>query len=132
MLDDAAELKAARLTGTEAPRLAGRTVALLFEKASTRTRLAFEIASADLGAHLVYLDPSGSHLGHKESVADTGQVMGRFFDAIAYRGRRQADIESLAVHAGIPVYNALTDEWHPDPDARRLPDDARGDRQGGR
>jgi ornithine carbamoyltransferase len=112
LLDDAARLKADSRTDTEV-RLAGRKVGLLFEKASTRTRLAFEIAAADQGADVIYLDPTGSHLGHKESVADTGQVMGRFFDAIAYRGRHQADIEALAAHAGIPVYNALTDEWHP-------------------
>jgi ornithine carbamoyltransferase len=113
LLDLAATLKAARREGAEVPRLAGRNVGLVFEKTSTRTRLAFEIATADQGARLTYLDPSGSHLGHKESVEDTGRVMGRFFDAIAYRGRRQADIESLAAAAGIPVYNALTDEWHP-------------------
>jgi ornithine carbamoyltransferase len=113
LIDLAAALKEARRAGTEAPRLAGQRVGLLFEKASTRTRLAFEIAAADEGAHVTYLDPSGSHLGYKESVADTGAVMGRFFDAIAYRGRRQADLEALAEHARIPVYNALTDEWHP-------------------
>jgi ornithine carbamoyltransferase len=113
LLDLAAGLKAARRDGSEDPQLGGRTIGLVFEKTSTRTRLAFEIASADQGAHVVYLDPSGSHLGHKESVEDTGHVMGRFFDAIAYRGRRQADVESLAASAGVPVYNALTDEWHP-------------------
>jgi ornithine carbamoyltransferase len=113
LLDLAATLKAERRAGTEKPRLAARRIGLLFEKASTRTRLAFEIASADQGAHVTYLDPSGSHLGYKESVADTGSVMGRFFDALAYRGRHQADIEVLAQHARIPVYNALTDEWHP-------------------
>jgi ornithine carbamoyltransferase len=113
LVDLASELKAARGAGEERPRLTGRTVGLLFEKTSTRTRLAFEIAAADQGARVVYLDPSGSHLGHKESVEDTGRVMGRFFDALAYRGRRQADIEALATSAGIPVYNALTDEWHP-------------------
>ena len=113
LLDLAAELKAARRAGEERPRLAGRRIGLVFEKTSTRTRLAFEIASADQGADLTYLDPSGSHLGHKESVEDTGRIMGRFFDALAYRGRRQADIEALAASAGIPVYNALTDEWHP-------------------
>jgi ornithine carbamoyltransferase len=113
LIDLAAQLKATRLAGEERPRLAGRRIGLLFEKTSTRTRIAFEIASADQGADLTYLDPSGSHLGHKESVEDTGAIMGRFFDALAYRGRRQADIEALAAAAGVPVYNALTDEWHP-------------------
>ena len=113
LIDLAAQVKADARRGEEVPRLVGRKLGLIFEKASTRTRLAFEIAGADHGAHVTYLDPSGSHVGYKESVPDTGRVMGRFYDAIAYRGRRQADLEALAEHAGIPVYNALTDEWHP-------------------
>ena len=86
---------------------------LIFEKTSTRTRSAFEVASYDQGAHVTYLDPSGSQLGHKESVADTAAVLGRMYDAIEFRGNAQADVEELAAHAGVPVYNGLTDEWHP-------------------
>jgi ornithine carbamoyltransferase len=95
------------------PRLRGKAIALIFEKSSTRTRAAFEVASFDQGAHVTYLDPSGSQLGHKESIADTAQVLGRMYDAIQYRGSAQADVETLAAHAGVPVYNGLTDEWHP-------------------
>jgi len=106
-------LKMAKYTGTESRRLVGRNIALIFEKTSTRTRAAFEVASYDQGAHVTYLDPSGSQLGHKESIADTARVLGRMYDAIEYRGNRQADVEALAEHAGVPVYNGLTDEWHP-------------------
>jgi ornithine carbamoyltransferase len=106
-------LKVARYAGTEAKRLEGKEIALIFEKTSTRTRSAFEVAAYDQGAHVTYLDPSGSQLGHKESIADTAAVLGRMYDAIEYRGNRQADIEALAAHAGVPVYNGLTDEWHP-------------------
>jgi ornithine carbamoyltransferase len=106
-------LKLAKYAGTEEPRLAGQEIALIFEKTSTRTRSSFEVASYDQGAHVTYLDPSGSQLGHKESIADTAAVLGRMYDAIEYRGARQADIESLAAHAGVPVYNGLTAEWHP-------------------
>jgi ornithine carbamoyltransferase len=106
-------LKMAKYAGTEAPRLQGREIALIFEKTSTRTRSAFEVAAFDQGAHVTYLDPSGSQLGHKESIADTAAVLGRMYDAIEYRGNRQADVEALAAHAGVPVYNGLTDEWHP-------------------
>ncbi|MGZ4483129.1 MAG: ornithine carbamoyltransferase [Nocardioidaceae bacterium] len=106
-------LKLAKYAGTETRRLEGREIALIFEKTSTRTRSAFEVAAYDQGAHVTYLDPSGSQLGHKESIADTARVLGRMYDAIEYRGNRQADVEALAAHAGVPVYNGLTDEWHP-------------------
>ncbi len=106
-------LKSAKYAGTETPRLAGKEIALIFEKTSTRTRSAFEVGAFDQGAHVTYLDPSGSQLGHKESIADTAQVLGRMYDGIEYRGNKQADVETLAEHAGIPVYNGLTDEWHP-------------------
>jgi ornithine carbamoyltransferase len=106
-------LKLAKYAGTESPRLTGQEIALIFEKTSTRTRSSFEVAAYDQGAHVTYLDPSGSQLGHKESIADTAAVLGRMYDAIEYRGARQADIEALAAHAGVPVYNGLTAEWHP-------------------
>jgi ornithine carbamoyltransferase len=106
-------LKTAKYAGTETRRLAGREIALIFAKTSTRTRSAFEVAAYDQGAHVTYLDPSGSQLGHKESIADTAAVLGRMYDAIEFRGNRQADVEELAAHAGVPVYNGLTDEWHP-------------------
>ena len=106
-------LKIAKYAGDEAPQLAGKEIALIFEKSSTRTRCAFEVAAFDQGAHVTYLDPSGSQLGHKESIADTAAVLGRMFDAIEYRGSAQENIEELDRHAGVPVYNGLTDEWHP-------------------
>jgi ornithine carbamoyltransferase len=106
-------LKMAKYAGTEVPRLQGKEIALIFEKTSTRTRSSFEVASFDQGAHVTYLDPSGSQLGHKESIADTARVLGRMYDAIEYRGNAQADVETLAENAGVPVYNGLTDEWHP-------------------
>jgi ornithine carbamoyltransferase len=106
-------LKLAKYAGTEVKHLEGREIALIFAKTSTRTRSAFEVAAYDQGAHVTYLDPSGSQLGHKESIADTAAVLGRMYDAIEYRGDRQADVEALAAHAGVPVYNGLTDEWHP-------------------
>ncbi|MDF3298422.1 ornithine carbamoyltransferase [Streptomyces tropicalis] len=109
----AAELKAEKKAGTETPRLRGRNIALIFEKTSTRTRCAFEVAAADQGASTTYLDPSASQMGHKESVKDTARVLGRMFDAIQYRGDSQAAVEELAAHAGVPVYNGLTDDWHP-------------------
>ncbi|OII63512.1 ornithine carbamoyltransferase [Streptomyces sp. CC53] len=109
----AAELKAAKKAGTEVQRLRGRHIALLFQKTSTRTRCAFEVAAADQGASTTYLDPSSSQLGHKESVRDTARVLGRMFDAIQYRGDSQDDVEQLAAYAGVPVYNGLTDDWHP-------------------
>lgn len=106
-------LKLAKYAGTEVKRLEGKEIALIFEKTSTRTRSAFEVGAYDQGAHVTYLDPSGSQLGHKESIADTAAVLGRMYDAIEYRGARQADVEALAEHAGVPVYNGLTAEWHP-------------------
>jgi ornithine carbamoyltransferase len=106
-------LKIAKYAGTERKRLDGKTIALIFEKTSTRTRSAFEVASFDQGAHVTYLDPSGSQLGHKESVADTARVLGRMYDAIEFRGNSQTDVEVLAEYAGVPVYNGLTEEWHP-------------------
>jgi ornithine carbamoyltransferase len=106
-------LKLAKYGGYEVQRLVGKEIALIFEKTSTRTRAAFEVASHDQGAHVTYLDPSGSQLGHKESVADTARVLGRMYDAIEYRGNAQADVETLAEFAGVPVYNGLTAEWHP-------------------
>ena len=106
-------LKLAKYAGTETKGLSGKEIALIFEKTSTRTRSAFEVAAYDQGAHVTYLDPSGSQLGHKESIADTAAVLGRMYDAIEFRGNGQADVEELAAHAGVPVYNGLTDEWHP-------------------
>jgi ornithine carbamoyltransferase len=113
LIDLAAELKAAKKAGTETRHLAGRNIALIFEKTSTRTRCAFEVAAADQGAFTTYLDPSGSQIGHKESVRDTARVLGRMFDAIEYRGDSQSGVEELAAYAGVPVYNGLTDDWHP-------------------
>ncbi|MFI8104856.1 ornithine carbamoyltransferase [Streptomyces sp. NPDC086023] len=109
----AAELKAAKRAGAEVQHLRGRNIALIFEKTSTRTRCAFEVAAADQGAHTTYLDPSASQMGHKESVRDTARVLGRMFDAIQYRGDSQDAVEELAAFAGVPVYNGLTDDWHP-------------------
>ena len=106
-------LKIAKYAGTEAKRLEGKEIALIFEKTSTRTRSAFEVAAFDQGAHVTYLDPSGSQMGHKESIADTARVLGRMYDAIEYRGANQVDVEALAEYAGVPVYNGLTAEWHP-------------------
>src|SRR5512134_3463524 len=106
-------IKTAKYAGTEARHLDGKEIALIFEKTSTRTRAAFEVAAHDQGAHVTYLDPSGSQLGHKESIADTARVLGRMYDAIEFRGNSQDDVEELAAHAGVPVYNGLTNEWHP-------------------
>ncbi len=113
LLELSGALKSAKYAGTETPHLSGKNIALIFEKTSTRTRSAFEVAAYDQGAHVTYLDPSGSQLGHKESIADTAAVLGRMYDAIEYRGNAQAEVEELAQHAGVPVYNGLTDEWHP-------------------
>ncbi|MBT2527871.1 ornithine carbamoyltransferase [Streptomyces sp. ISL-99] len=113
LIDLAAELKAAKKAGTEVPRLRGKNIALIFEKTSTRTRCSFEVAAADQGASTTYLDPSGSQMGHKESVKDTARVLGRMFDGIEYRGDSQAAVEELAAYAGVPVFNGLTDDWHP-------------------
>ena len=112
LLSLARTVKAAGRTGL-APHLAGRLIALLFEKPSTRTRAAFETAAYALGAQCTYIDPASSHLGDSESVEDTGRVLGRYYDAIAFRGFAQGSVETLANHAGVPVWNALTDTWHP-------------------
>jgi ornithine carbamoyltransferase len=113
LLDLAADLKRAKYTGTEVPRLNRKNIALIFEKTSTRTRCAFEVAAHDQGAHVTYLDPTGSQIGRKESAKDTARVLGRMFDAIEYRGYAQETVETLGRHAGVPVWNGLTDEWHP-------------------
>ncbi|WP_274584319.1 ornithine carbamoyltransferase [Neisseria leonii] len=113
LLDLAAELKAAKKAGREVPRLTGKNIALIFEKTSTRTRCAFEVAARDQGAGVTYLEPSGSQIGHKESIKDTARVLGRMYDAIEYRGYGQAVAEELAAYAGVPVFNGLTDEFHP-------------------
>jgi ornithine carbamoyltransferase len=109
----AASLKAAKQAGTEQPRLKGKNIALIFEKDSTRTRSGFEVAAFDQGAHVTYIGPSGSHIGHKETMKDTARVLGRFYDAIEYRGFAQKDAETLAEFSGVPVYNGLTDDFHP-------------------
>ncbi|MFJ3233641.1 ornithine carbamoyltransferase [Streptomyces sp. NPDC086787] len=113
LLDLATDLKAARRAGTEQPRLTGRNLALIFEKTSTRTRCAFEVAAADQGAATTYLGPGDTHIGHKESIADTARVLGRMFDGIEYRGSAQPIVTELAAHAGVPVFNGLTDTAHP-------------------
>jgi len=113
LLELSQALKVAKYVRTETRHLEGKEIALIFEKTSTRTRAAFEVAAHDQGAHVTYLDPSGSQLGHKESIADTAKVLGRMFDGIEFRGNAQADVEELARHAGVPVYNGLTNEWHP-------------------
>ena len=113
LLDLAATLKAEKKAGTEIRRLTGKNVALIFEKTSTRTRCSFEVAAYDQGAHVTYLDPSGSQIGHKESIADTARVLSRFYDGIEYRGYGQRIVEELAQHSRVPVWNGLTNEWHP-------------------
>ena len=113
LLKLSADLKAAKYGGYEVPRLTGKEIALIFEKDSTRTRVGFEVAAHDQGAHVTYLGPSGSHLGRKETVKDTARVLGRVYDAIEYRGFGQPIVETLARYAGVPVYNGLTDEFHP-------------------
>ena len=113
LLDLAVALKAAKEDGREQPALRGRNIALVFEKTSTRTRCAFEVAAHDQGAHVTCLDPSGSQIGHKESMKDTARVLGRMFDGIQYRGSAQRNVELLAEHSGVPVWNGLTDDWHP-------------------
>lgn len=109
----AGELKKAKYTGNEKKHLDGKNIALIFEKASTRTRCAFEVAAFDQGAHTTYLGPSGSQIGQKESMKDTARVLGRMYDAIEYRGFGQAIVEELGNYAGVPVWNGLTDEFHP-------------------
>lgn len=113
LLKLSADLKAAKYAGTERKRLTGKNVALIFEKTSTRTRCAFEVAAYDQGAGVTYLDPSGSQIGHKESMKDTARVLGRMYDGIEYRGSKQEYVETLGEFAGVPVWNGLTDEWHP-------------------
>ena len=113
LLELSADLKKAKYAGIEQPRLTGKNVALIFEKASTRTRCAFEVAAYDQGAHVTYLGPSGSQMGTKESMKDTARVLGRMYDAIEYRGFGQDIVEELAEHAGVPVWNGLTNEFHP-------------------
>ena len=113
LLDLARDLKRAKYAGIEQPQLTGKNIALIFEKASTRTRCAFEVAAHDQGAHVTYLGPSGSHIGHKESMKDTARVLGRMYDAIEYRGFSQKDVQILADYSGVPVFNGLTDEYHP-------------------
>ena len=113
LLDLAAELKWAKSSGTEEPKLGGRNIALIFEKASTRTRCAFEVAAYDQGAHVTYLGPTGSQIGIKESMKDTARVLGRMYDGIQYRGFGQSIVEELARYAGVPVWNGLTNEFHP-------------------
>lgn len=113
LLELSRELKAAKQSGHEEPRLRGKNIAMIFEKPSTRTRCAFEVAAYDQGAHATYLGPSGSQIGYKESMKDTARVLGRMYDAIEYRGYAQERVETLAEYAGVPVYNGLTDEYHP-------------------
>lgn len=113
LLDLSRDLKRAKYTGNERPRMQGKNVALIFEKTSTRTRCAFEVGAYDQGAGVTYLDPSGSQLGHKESIADTARVLSGFYDGIEYRGSAHENVEELAEYANVPVWNGLTDEWHP-------------------
>jgi ornithine carbamoyltransferase len=113
LLKLSADLKAAKYAGTERQLLKGKEIALIFEKDSTRTRAGFEVAAHDQGANVTYLGPSGSHIGRKETVKDTARVLGRMFDGIEYRGFAQSVVEELAAHAGVPVWNGLTNEFHP-------------------
>jgi len=113
LLDLARDLKRAKYAKTEQQHLAGKEIVLIFEKTSTRTRCAFEVACYDQGAHVTYLDPAGSQIGHKESFKDTARVLGRMYDAIEYRGAHQTGVKELADYAGVPVFNGLTDEYHP-------------------
>ena len=113
LLDLSRDLKRAKYTGTERQHLKGKNIALIFEKTSTRTRCAFEVAAYDQGANVTYIDPNSSQIGHKESMKDTARVLGRMYDAIEYRGFKQEIVEELARYAGVPVYNGLTDEYHP-------------------
>ena len=113
LLDLAADLKAKKKAGIPHRLHEGKNIALVFEKTSTRTRCSFEVAAADLGMHPVYLDPKSSQLGKKESIADTARVLGRMFDGIEYRGFEQTRVEKLASYSGVPVWNGLTNEFHP-------------------
>ena len=113
LLDLSRDLKRAKYSGTETQHLKGKNIALIFEKTSTRTRCAFEVASYDQGANVTYIDPNSSQIGHKETMKDTARVLGRMYDAIEYRGFKQEIVEDLAKFAGVPVFNGLTDEYHP-------------------
>ncbi|MFD7609887.1 ornithine carbamoyltransferase [Streptomyces sp. NPDC059828] len=113
LLELSARIKADRRSGCEEQRLHGKNIAVIFEKTSTRTRCAFEVAAHQQGAHVTYLEPSSSQLGHKESIKDTARVLGRYYDGIEYRGSDQRLVEELARYAGVPVWNGLTDQWHP-------------------
>ena len=113
LLSRSKDLKTAKYTGYEQQRMKGKNIALIFEKTSTRTRCAFEVAAYDQGAHVTYLGPDGSQIGKKETMKDTARVLGRMFDAIEYRGKAQAVVEEMGKYAGVPVYNGLTDEFHP-------------------
>ncbi len=113
LLNLSKDLKKAKYAGTEQQRLKGKNIALIFEKSSTRTRCAFEVAAQDQGAHVTYLEPTGSQMGHKETVKDTARVLGRMYDGIEYRGFGHTIVEELAQFAGVPVWNGLTNEWHP-------------------
>ncbi|MFZ2501552.1 MAG: ornithine carbamoyltransferase [Nocardioides sp.] len=113
LLDLSRDLKRAKYSGIQRRTLAGKNIALIFEKTSTRTRCAFEVAAYDEGAHVTYIDPTSSQIGHKESMKDTARVLGRMYDAIEYRGSAQHNVDELAQYAGVPVFNGLTDEFHP-------------------
>ena len=113
LLDLSRDLKRAKYAGTEQPKLQGKNIALIFEKTSTRTRCAFEVAAYDQGARVTYIDPNSSQIGHKESMKDTARVLGRMYDAIEYRGFKQSTVQELADYAGVPVFNGVTDEFHP-------------------
>ena len=113
LVERAADLKRAKRNGTEQRMLTGKNIALVFEKNSTRTRCAFEVAAHDQGASATYLGPSGSHIGEEESIPDTARVLGRMFDGIEFRGFAQETVEAIARFAGVPVWNGLSDEWHP-------------------
>src|SRR5256714_3984288 len=113
LLQLAAELKAAKYAGTEVQHLKGKQIALIFEKDSTRTRSGFEVAAFNQGAHVTYIGPSGSHIGNKETMKDTARVLGRMYDGIEYRGFAQEQVEELAQYAGVPVWNGLTNQFHP-------------------
>jgi len=113
LLDLSKDLKKAKYTKCEEQKLKGKNIALIFEKASTRTRCAFEVAAFDQGAHVTYLGPTGSHIGKKETIQDTARVLGRMYDGIEYRGFAQYNVEQLAKHSGVPVWNGLTTEFHP-------------------
>ena len=130
LLKLSADLKAAKYGGYEQQRLKGKNIALIFEKSSTSTRTSFEVAAYDQGANVTYLGPGGSHIGHKETMKDTARVLGRTYDGIEYRGFAQATVEELAAYAGVPVWNGLTDEFHPHPDPGRCVDHDRAHLQG--